>query len=298
MILLLICGAGVGVGLWALLRGAFPPPAPLAQALPSRPPAAEPDPVLGTTATAGWAARAGRPAAPVLAGFGLPAGSVRRDLAVCGRTVQQHLAEKATAATVGLLAGPALLVLPRLAGWPVPMLWPAGVALGLAVVGFIIPDVGVRVEAARRRADFRHALSALLDLVVIALAGGAGVDQALHDAASIAQGWSATLIRRALRAAYLARTPAWTGLAQLGTEFGIGELGELAAAVSLAGSEGAKVRASLAAKAAALRAHQLAEAETAAQAASERMSLPVVVLFAGFLLFIAYPAVMTVLTGW
>jgi tight adherence protein C len=46
-----------------------------------------------------------------------------------------------------------------------------------------------------------------------------------------------------------------------------------------------------------LRTHQLAEAETADQAATERMSLPVVLLFAGFLLFLGYPAVQKVLTG-
>jgi tight adherence protein C len=71
----------------------------------------------------------------------------------------------------------------------------------------------------------------------------------------------------------------------------------LAASVSLAGTEGAKVRASLAAKAASLRTHELAEAETADQAATERMSLPVVLLFAGFLVFLGYPAVEKVLTG-
>jgi len=41
----------------------------------------------------------------------------------------------------------------------------------------------------------------------------------------------------------------------------------------------------------------LAEAETTAQAATEKMSLPVVLLFAGFLCFIGYPAVERVLTG-
>ena len=54
----------------------------------------------------------------------------------------------------------------------------------------------------------------------------------------------------------------------------------LAASVSLAGTEGAKVRQSLAAKAAALRTHQLTDAEGSAQAATERMSLPVVLLMA------------------
>jgi hypothetical protein len=69
------------------------------------------------------------------------------------------------------------------------------------------------------------------------------------------------------------------------------------AVLSLAGTEGAKVRASLTARAAAIRARQLSDAETAAQAATERMSLPLVLLFAGFLLLIGYPAVIHVLTG-
>jgi tight adherence protein C len=46
-----------------------------------------------------------------------------------------------------------------------------------------------------------------------------------------------------------------------------------------------------------LRVHELTEAESADQAATEKMSLPVVLLFAGFLCFIAFPAVERVLTG-
>jgi tight adherence protein C len=67
--------------------------------------------------------------------------------------------------------------------------------------------------------------------------------------------------------------------------------------MELAGTEGAKVRASLAAKAASVRAHLLADAETQAQAATERMSLPLVLLFAGFLLLVGFPAIVHVLTG-
>ena len=81
------------------------------------------------------------------------------------------------------------------------------------------------------------------------------------------------------------------------SRFGVPELAELAATVALAGTEGAKVRASLSAKAVSLRVHELTEAETSAQAATERMSLPVVLLFAGFLIFVGYPAVEHVLTG-
>ena len=57
------------------------------------------------------------------------------------------------------------------------------------------------------------------------------------------------------------------------------------------------MRASLGAKAVSLRTHALAEAETQAQASTERMSLPVVLLFAGFLMFIGFPAIERVLAG-
>ena len=132
---------------------------------------------------------------------------------------------------------------------------------------------------------------------MVALAGGGGVETALADAASVGSGWAFAYLRRALDQARLARQTPWAALGRLGQELGVGELSELAASVALAGTEGAKVRASLAAKAASLRTHELAEAETADQAATERMSLPVVLLFAGFLLFLGFPAVEKVLTG-
>ena len=46
-----------------------------------------------------------------------------------------------------------------------------------------------------------------------------------------------------------------------------------------------------------MRARQLADAEATAQAATERMCLPLVLLFAGFLLLIGFPAVVHVLDG-
>ena len=59
------------------------------------------------------------------------------------------------------------------------------------------------------------------------------------------------------------------------------ELSELAASMSLAGTEGARVRESLGVKATSLRDHALAEAEAEAQATTEKMALPVVLLFLG-----------------
>ena len=260
------------------------------------PPAAAPR--IVTADAGGWAARAGRPAAGPLRALGLPGTAIRRDLAVLGRSPDRHLAEKAAAAVDR--AAHRARCWQQCSSWPgsASRWWcPSGPALALAAAGFLAPDLGVRAEAAARRADARHALSAFLDLATIALAGGAGIDQALTDAAADGDGWAFRQIRRALAASEAARTPPWDALAQLGAEIGVTDLAELAASVQLAGTEGARIRASLTAKAQALRTRQMSEAEAAAAAATERMSLPVVVLFAGFLLFLAFPAVAHVLTG-
>jgi hypothetical protein len=53
----------------------------------------------------------------------------------------------------------------------------------------------------------------------------------------------------------------------------------------------------LGSKAAALRARQLARMEAAAHAASERMALPNVAMFLGFLIFAGFPALISIVGG-
>lgn len=101
-------------------------------------------------------------------------------------------------------------------------------------------------------APARHALAAYLPLVRVTLAGGAGVEAALWDAAGQGGGPTFDRLRRVLFTAQLTRTTPWARLRQLGEELDIPELAELAASLTLAGTEGATVRASLAARAAAL----------------------------------------------
>ncbi|MCP2335228.1 type II secretion system F family protein [Actinomadura rupiterrae] len=296
MTIALVLGMGCGLGLLLMLRGLRPPRPPLAarlaQLTPTTPP---PPPPLGDPG--GWTARLGAPLVPALAGLGLPTRTAHADLAILQRSPERLLAEKAASLLIGVLLPPALWFLLSLEGvtvaWPVP-LW-ASLAVGAA--GFFVPDLALRSQATQRRAAFRQALAAFLDLVVIGLAGGAGVEAALTHAAAAGTGTAFAEIRHALHAAELTRQPPWTGLGALGRQLGVAELVELAATVTLAGTEGAKVRASLSAKATSLRAHQLADAEAAAQAATERLSLPVVLLFAGFLLLLGFPAVAHVLTA-
>jgi Flp pilus assembly protein TadB len=296
MITALLWGAGLGIGLWALVIYLFPPRPPLRTLIDRLHTAPSPPPILDT-ASDGWALRIGKPFVKPLAALGLPNPKLRNDLAVTGKSVEHHLAEKATLALTGLLlplVGQLLLVVADIdLPWGLPLIASIVLALG----GFVFPDLAVRQEAEGRRATFRHALSAYLNLIRVLLAGGAGVDGALTDAVNIGTGWAFQQLRRALTTAHITRTTPWATLGQLGTELGVHQLSELAASVSLAGTEGARVRASLAAKASALRTRELTDSEGDAQAATERMSLPVVLLFCGFLVFIGFPALQQVLGG-
>jgi Flp pilus assembly protein TadB len=291
----LLLGAVCGLGVLALAAGLVPRRPRLAAALAAvlhEPVAPPPSGGIG-----GWVARLGRRAAGPLARLGLPGRRLASDLALLGQPPEALLAVQVTTALTGVLLMPAIAGLLAAEGAPVPWQLPAVGTLALGAAGFALPALITHHEAAARRAAARHALTAFVDLVVLAVAAGAGVEAALSYAAATGHGWAFTQIRGALAAARLTRRPPWHTLGQLGRDLGLAELTELAASLTLAGTEGAKVRASLAAKAAALRTRQLTDAETSAQAATERMSLPLVLLFAGFLILIGYPAVIHVLTG-
>ena len=290
-----LIGVAFAFGLAILLSGVRPAPVSLHRALAAIRPAVFVHPEL-----AGGSGTLGR-----LVGSPLTSSSfgervldrMRADLRVTGTSAADHLGARVAYAVTGLIWAPLVYAIAQLGGVQLPVLIPIWASLALAPVGFLLPTLTLRSAAAERRRDFRHALSAFLDIVSISLAGGRGVETALHDAASAGRGWAFDEIRRSLLEAQLLGETPWAGVARLGAELDIPELGELAASASLAGAEGARVRASLAAKARALRLHGLMEVESAAQSASERMSLPIVALMLGFIVFIAYPAVDKVLSG-
>lgn len=295
--LILLAGLGTGAGLWLVLVGWFPRPPRLDKALDAPYGLDRAVDAAAEARSLGWTGRWGRPAVRWLRRAGLPLASTRRDLATLDKPVDVHLAEQATATVFGFLLPPVAATLLALAGITVGVTMPAAASLLLGAAGFLAPELSVRSEAAKHRAAFRDALSSFLDLVVISLASGAGVDQALDDAAQVGSGPAYTELRYALTEARLARVPPWDILAALGRRVAVAELQQLAATVGLAGTEGAKVRASLRSRAIALRARQLADAEGEANAATERMALPIVALFAGFLIFLGYPAMAAVLGG-
>jgi Flp pilus assembly protein TadB len=294
----LLLGIGFGLGLTAMVAWLIPARPSLATAFHAlHPPAPDPAgaPVSVPGDSPGWLAKLGRPAVPLLARLGLPRAATITDLAVCGRDPARHLAEQAGTALAGFLAPSALAGLLSIAGLGVGWQTPLWACLLAGALGLWLPDLTLASRATGRRNELRDATAGMLDLSVISLAGGAGVEQALRDATSDTTGWAAHALRQAVEAAHLTRRLPWQTLGELGQTTGVSALTELSAALALAGTEGARIKASLSARAAALSTHQLAEAETAAMSATEKMVLPMVGLLGGFLIFIGYPAFAVVL---
>jgi tight adherence protein C len=291
----LLLGALVGLGAIVSWRLLFPSPPPLQAAIDRLQRRNQLVRITHANDTDGISDFLGRTVGAslgrILRNLGLRLDSLEPDLRLVGRSLDQHLAQKVVLAFFGLALPAVVAAVWTVGGFSVPLTFPTGVGLVLGVFFFFAPDISLRSETEERRKAFKQALGSFLDLVVISLAGGTGVESALRDAAGVGRGWAFAQLRNALEVTALTGETPWAALARLGEEVGVTELVELSATVSLAGTEGARVRDSLAVKAGSLRDHALAEAEAEAQSTTEKMALPVVLLFLGFLILIGYPAV-------
>jgi len=221
----------------------------------------------------------------------------RSDLAIMHRVVADMVVRKLVGSLCGVAIVVGALALGAEFGTAVPLTGMFIVSVIAAVAGFILPDQVLRASATKRRKNFLHAFSSYLDLTNVLLAGGAGTETALVAAADAGDGWAFDEVRRALIRARSARRSPWVELALLGQRFDLPEVIEVAGSVQLAGEHGARIRSSLAAKADSLRYRQMGQIEAQAQASTERMGIPMVVLFISFIALIGYPAVTTVVGG-
>ncbi|MGL5811289.1 MAG: type II secretion system F family protein [Nocardioides sp.] len=300
----LACGAVVGLGVFVLIR-AFSSPAPGVASMLARidrgqrslsPHTATPF-ELGELG--GGLERRARGLHAILAerlelvaiDRGWDLGRRRADLALMGRTSGGHLALQALTGCGLLLVGPVVWSVLLIAGVPLSPALPALGAVSLGVVGFFLPDLALRSEAAARRRDFQRSVGVFLDLVAMNLAGGRGLPEALLAAATVGDHWSMVRIRQALANARLYGTTPWRALGDLGREIGVEELEELSGALVLAADDGAKIRRSLVARAATLRRRELTAAEGEEGEKSQSMLVAQMLISTAFLIFLGYPAV-------
>lgn len=290
-------GAGFGFGLFLIGRALFPRPVALHVALAdlSRPRRAITD--TGHLSPRRVTGRVGMAVVRILEATGLvDVGALGRRLRTLDKTIEAHAYEKLVTGTAGFGIPVLFTVVATVGGVNVSPGWTVCLAVVFGLAGFMYPDLGLTEQIERRRRDFRHSLSAYLDLVTIILAGGGGLETALHTAADLGDGWAFTEIRGALRRARLTNRTPWDVFDELGEELGVDELRELAAAAHLAGDQGARIRASLAAKADSMRSSQTAAIEAQAESATEKMLLPVVTLVVGMILFIGFGVVEAIST--
>lgn len=238
-----------------------------------------------------WRTSLGSRLSAALTARGVRLLSVRSDLAVMGRSMEGFLATTVLLSVGGLVFGPFLYGAMDVVGASLPAPLVVLVTLLFVILGLALPAATLTREAAARRRDFRHAVGSFLDLVAMNLSGGRGVPEALGAAAGIGGGWPFARIRDALAFARLQGLTPWAALGRLGEELSIEELRDLAAALTLVADDGAKIRASLGARAATLRRRELAEIVGKAEERSQSMIVAQLVICFGFLLFLAYPAV-------
>lgn len=220
-----------------------------------------------------------------------------RDLAVTGTSAARHASERVTcAAMAGVIPIGAQVVL-RIGGTSLPVFFVLVSCVASAAVGLNLPRATLARRARAARRDFCSSLSSYLDLVSMMLAGGAGIETALVAASRVGDGPTYRLISDALHVARSTRRSPWDVLSDEGRRIGVDELPELAATIKLGGEQGARMTASLVAKATSLRHKQMADIEAAANASTERMGLPMVLMFVAFLVLLGYPAVHLIGTG-
>jgi tight adherence protein C len=243
------------------------------------------------TAAADVEGRIGCWVATELARRGIRYAGLRCDLALTGRSYGSVMGRKVLAAVGGLLLG--LLAV----GWvqyglgaALPTGAPVVVAVIAAAALFLAPDVDVRREARRRRAEFTEDLAVYLELVALEMAGYAAAEAALPQAARHGGTWSMLLIRDTLLRARLSGEDSWDALTELGQRIGVSDLRELGSLIKNVADDGARVRRTLSARAASMRRARMASEEGAAAERTQSMRLAQLLIAFGFMLFVGYPA--------
>ena len=216
--------------------------------------------------------------------------TMRVDLRILRRSPDEQAALLVTYAVLGFLWAPVVAAGGWLVGFRLPVAIPLWFAGAGGAVGVLTALRSVKTSAAQARQAFSHALSSFCDITGMCLAAGRGVESSLETAAHTGRGWAFVELQSALRSGYVRGDTPWDALARLGNDARLDDLVELAAALSLAGDEGAAVRETVTSKAKAIRERLTSEAERSAASVTERMGIPATLLLLGFIVFLGFPA--------
>ena len=242
-------------------------------------------------------ASAGARVAALLSRRDVEATSLRQDLAIVDREFEDFTGASvvgAVATFIGILLIGSLMLAVGV-GIPGTVIAPVALILAVIIVFARVQDVHKLAE--QRRREFRRALSAYFDLVAMSVIGGTGLPEALPSAAAVGKGWPFRLLSETLSRARDVSGPraAPAELGELGRRIGITELRDLATALSLTGEQGARIGKTLIDRAKTLRGRDTADVQGRAAERDSSLQIAEVGIGAGFLLFVVYPLVVSVL---
>ena len=218
-----------------------------------------------------------------------------QDLAILRKTPAQHLGEKAMVALVGLSMPVSLSFALASLGVRLPITVPVAFSLGLAAILFWTPDARVRTDAKKAREDFVRDISAYIDAVAMQRINGAGTTAALVGPARMGDTWIFRRLREELDRAEWSGQPPWEALTSLSKELAIPELADTAEIMRLSRDEGASVYEQLRARSSTIRSTLLNKDLAEANATTQRIAFPVVLLAFTFAAAVTAPSVMRIL---
>lgn len=219
-----------------------------------------------------------------------------KELALLRIPIHHHYGKKVLYGLIGLIIPPALSYLLAIVGVPMPIVVPALGSIGLAILLFISPDIDVRAQAREARAEFGRAMGAYCDLVALERLAGSGSRQAMERAAGVGDSWVFRRLNEELTRSRWSGLAPWDALHALADELGLPELIDLADIMRLS-KEGSQVYSNLRARSTSLRAAMLNEELAKANAAGERMNMPMAALGIVFMAILVAPSLLRVLAG-
>jgi hypothetical protein len=229
--------------------------------------------------------------------YGIRSAFVRRQfgstaaLRIIGRPVAKHVGYLVVAAIAGLIVPSLVLaVLDAIGIIGLGIFVPVGISIVAAVVAPLLIHSAAVAEADERRIDLRHQLSAYLDMMTMLLAGNAGHEGALRQAAEAGDGLLFRELRRRMREVATTGQSLVAALTIVAADFELPELDQVASAAALSAAEGSPVAKTLAAKCSTLRSTLAADDEARARVRNDKVTPPLVGMAVLFMALLIYPA--------
>ncbi|MHB1509159.1 MAG: type II secretion system F family protein [Acidimicrobiales bacterium] len=173
-------------------------------------------------------------------------------------------------------------------------LTPVGALLGGAF-GVLLAFSNLKKRAEVKRRHLRQAFAGFVSLTALAVAGQMGLESALAAASRVSDDWVFAEIAKELKDTRQKGKPAYAALERIGQRYGETEIVSVATTLRQSDESGSSLRTTLDSKAQSIREARAANLEADAGKMTEKLFMPTSVMFIGYLIFLAYPALAHIL---